>query len=98
MLQNEWLVWIGHRKDPSILSACPTSEHTSPQVTSAFEILFEIPQGGKRIYFGHVFLTRTGSHFAGKDYASEVNEEQSWTATRRIPSTYTSRHGISGPW
>jgi hypothetical protein len=48
MLRDERLGCIGHRKDPSILFACPTSEHTPPQVTSAFEILFEIPQPGKR--------------------------------------------------
>src|SRR6202011_3600634 len=35
-------------RNPFNTVACPTPEHTPPQVTLAFEILFEIPQGGKR--------------------------------------------------
>src|SRR5437868_15175065 len=41
---------------------CPTSGHRSPQVTSAFETTFEIPQGGKPVAR---LVGETGSRFAG---------------------------------
>jgi hypothetical protein len=66
MLQNERLVWIGHRKDPSILLRVLRQSAHRLKWLSAFEILFEIPP---------VPRFRSSCYFAAGTYTNFGNKK-----------------------